>query len=105
MAAGAGYLWKTDEGDTSEQYALSFALYHIQSELTGRIAAGDFPDGSTYSYVKAGRKGDLWGAGQTDLSADYYSVKDFVSDGSRTASSGVQAVQKVDKANLEAYLG
>ncbi len=105
MAAGAGYLWKTDDGDTSEQYALSFALHHIDTGLTGRIAAGGAPDGGTYSYVKAGWKGVIWGAGQTALSADYYSGKGFVSDGSRTTSWGVQAVQKIDKANLEAYLG
>lgn len=105
-AAGIGYAWvEEDDVDTVETWSGSFALKHLPTGLNGVIATGAKIDGGNYAYGKLGWIGEVWNAGYTAVSADYYSGNDFVTDGSDSAQWGIQATQKFDDAGLEAYIG
>ncbi|PRY26634.1 porin-like protein [Aliiruegeria haliotis] len=104
MQGALGYAWKDNEGALTEVYAGSFSLLHEPTGIVGVLAAGADQDGGSYGYVKAGWTGTVWNVGYTAVSVDYYGGQDLLSDGSTSDSWGVQAVQKFDAANLEAYL-
>lgn len=105
-AAGFGYAWvDQDDADTGESWAGSFSAVHKPTGLNGTFAAGSEKDGGNYGYVKIGWIGDLWSVGYTGFSADYYVGRDFGSDGSESSQWGIQAAQKFDDWNLEAYIG
>lgn len=104
LQGGAGYGWTEDDSETSESYSGSFSILHIPTGLNGTFASGGADGGGQYTYVKAGWLADLWQVGRTSLSVDYYTGSDVGYDGTSSDAWGLQAVQKFDDLNLEAYL-
>ncbi|MFG6082525.1 porin [Paracoccus litorisediminis] len=105
-AAGIGYAWKSDDDDDTEQLVASTSIQHLPTGLSATLAAGDGrDDNGSYGYIKLGWAGDLIDYGSTAVSIDYFDGSDYVISGSDSKSWGIQAVQKFDDYNLEAYLG
>jgi len=104
MEGALGYAWEDNKGEMSKSYAGSFSAVHVQTGLNGTVVAGADPDDGNYIYGKLGWIGNFLSAGYTAFSADYYNGSDFMTDGSDSDSWGVQAVQKIENINLEAYL-
>jgi len=82
----------------------SFSAFH-SSGFNVTIASGKRTSAGSYGYGKLGYQAQWFGVGKTALSLDYYRGSDRVSDGSTSTSYGFGAVQKFDKARVEAYLG
>jgi hypothetical protein len=99
-----GYGWQFDDGaDDQERVLGSISAYHNPTGLNLNVAAGSRIDGPSYGYVKAGWRTAFIEAGLTSLSADYYRGKDFISDGSRTETYGLGAVQSFDDLSIDVY--
>lgn len=82
----------------------SVSLLHA-SGVNATIATGKRTSAGSYSYGKLGYRAKWFNVGQTNLSVDYYRGSDRTSAGSESTAVGFGAVQKFDKANIEAYLG
>ncbi|WP_068115430.1 hypothetical protein [Tropicimonas marinistellae] len=104
VAAAAGYLWIEGDDSTTENWSASVSLLHTPSGLNGSIAGGGNPDGGSFFYAKGGWIADLFNVGATAFSIDYANGTDNVSDGADAEMWGIQAVQKFDDQNLEAYI-
>lgn len=63
------------------------------------------PRDPSFYYFKLGYQRDFFDFGSTALSVDYYNGDEISSLGSDSDSYGVQAVQKIDRYNLEIYAG
>ena len=74
------------------------------SGFNATLATGSRKDDGKYGLIKVGYIGDWLPIGQTALAVDYYNGSDFVTDGSSSKSIGFGVVQKIDAANMEAYL-
>ncbi len=82
----------------------SLSLLH-SSGFNVTVAVGKRTSAGNYGYGKLGYQADWFSVGKTALSVDYYSGSDRTSVGSDSTSFGFGAVQKFDKARVEAYLG
>ena len=82
----------------------SLSLLH-DTGFNVTFAAGSRKESGDYGYAKLGYQGDWFGVGTTAVSVDYYGGSDMVIAGSSSSTIGLQAVQKFDAANIEAYLG
>jgi len=82
----------------------SFSLLH-SSGFNVTLASGKRTSAGNYGYGKLGYQAEWFGVGKTALSVDYYRGNDRTSEGSTSTSLGFGAVQKFDKARVEAYLG
>ena len=104
VQAGIGYSYR--DGDTFDQEDTfgSVSVLH-SSGFNGTLAAGSRDGGGNYGYAKLGYIGNWLAAGSTAISVDYYDGSDFLVSGSSSESFGFGAVQKIDRLNLEAYLG
>ena len=102
----AGIAYSYRDGDTFNQEDTfgSVSVLH-SSGFNGTLATGSRDGGGKYGYVKLGYIGNWIGAGTTAISVDYYDGSDFLVAGSSSESFGIGAVQKIDRLNLEAYLG
>ena len=104
--AAIGYSWKYFDGETTEYLVTSGTVMHKPSGANLTLAAGNNQNGDgNYWYAKLGWQGDLIRQGSTAISVDYYDGADFELAGSSSESWGIQAVQRFDDLNLEAYLG
>jgi len=82
----------------------SFSLLH-SSGFNVTVASGKRTSAGSYGYGKLGYQAKWFGVGKTALSVDYYGGNDRTGPGSTSTSLGFGAVQKFDKARVEAYLG
>lgn len=82
----------------------SFSVLHT-SGVSATIAAGRRTNAGNYGYGKLGYQRKWFAVGKTALSVDYYRGSDRTVAGSTSSSLGIGAVQKFDKARIEAYLG
>ena len=89
----------TDRDDT---FGSVSALHSSGANIT--LAAGSRKNDGQYGLIKVGYIGDWLPMGKTALAVDYYNGGDFVTDGSSSKSIGIGVVQKIDAANMEAYL-
>lgn len=106
LRSAAGYQWIDDpDGPNARRLAGSFTVVHEPTGLNLAVSAGQEMGGADYIWVRAGWQGELLDAGTTSLSVDYYSGRDFLSDGARTENYGIYAVQSFDKASLDLYAG
>ncbi len=106
IRSAAGYQWIDDPaGDDSRRLAGSATLVHAPTGLNLAVSAGEEIDGARYVWTRAGWRTDLVAAGTTSLSVDFYSGRDFVSDGARTENYGLYAVQSFDALSIDAYAG
>jgi predicted porin len=115
--------WNGDAGDFTIQTALAYAeevepvapdrqrlsgsatLFHNPTGLNLNVSAGSLRDGPQYAWVRAGWRTDIFAAGTTSFSIDYYKGSDFLSVGSETENYGIYAVQSFDDISLDAYVG
>jgi hypothetical protein len=99
-----GYGWTFNEGaDDQERVLGSATLYHNPTGLNLNVAAGSRIDGPQYGYIKAGWRADFIPQGKTSLFVDYYRGTDFLSDGAKTETYGLGAVQSFDDLSLDVY--
>lgn len=105
MKGAIGYARiKLAAGLVREDTIGSFSLLHA-SGFNVTIASGKRTSAGHYGYGKLGYQAQWFPVGKTALSVDYYSGSDRTSVGSKSTSLGFGAVQKFDKARVEAYLG
>lgn len=101
-----GYQWLDDpNGPNSERAAGSATLVHKPTGLNFAVSAGQQIDGADYHWLRAGWRTDVFPVGTTSMSVDYYSGRDFVSNGSRTENFGLYAVQSFDAVSIDLYAG
>jgi hypothetical protein len=99
-----GYGWQfNDDSDDQERLIGSATAFHNPTGLNLSVAAGSRIDGPQYGYIKAGWRADFIEAGKTSLFVDYYRGEDFVTDGARTKTYGLGAVQSFDDLSLDVY--
>ncbi|MFW8634250.1 porin [Cribrihabitans pelagius] len=105
LDAGLGASWTEETGkEDSRDVSGSFAVLHKATGLSLNLAAGERDIAGSYAYAKLGYKANLFAAGSTAFSVDYYDGSDMESAGDSADSWGVAAVQKVDAYNVETYL-
>lgn len=106
VAASFGPAWRDIEhGGTDRRWSGSVAVLHHPTGLNAAFSGGSAHGGGSYFYLKAGWLADLLSIGHTAISADYYDGDDFVRGGASSTNWGLQLSQKVDRYNLEAYVG
>ena len=106
VRSAASYQWLDDpNGPNSERAAGSATVVHTPTGLNFAASAGQEIDGADYYWIRGGWRTALFTFGTTSLSADYYSGRDFVSNGSRTENFGLYAVQSFDAAPIDLYAG
>lgn len=106
VRSAAGYQWiDNPDGDLTQRVAGSFTVVHEPTGLNLAVSAGQQIDGASYVWTRAGLKRDFFQVGSTALSVDYYSGRDFISDGARTVNYGLYGVQSFDRASLDVYAG
>ena len=95
----------TDPGTGAKYHDMvgSFSALH-DSGFNVTLAAGSRNTSGNYVYAKLGYRGDWVAAGRTSLAIDYYDGADMTVAGAQSRSWGVAAVQKFDRADVEAYL-
>jgi len=103
FAAGIGYNSVRGGGTRSHFTSGSFAIRNNPTGLNGSFAAGRQNSGESYWYLQGGILRDLFSAGSTSISADYYDGDNFVADGAASRTYALSAVQRIDSANLEIY--
>lgn len=105
MKGAIGYARiKLANGIEREDTIGSLSLLHA-SGFNVTLASGKRTSAGNYGYGKLGYQAQWFGVGKTALSVDYYRGNDRVSLGSTSTSYGFGAVQKFDKAGIEAYFG
>jgi hypothetical protein len=106
VRSAIGYQWiDNPTGSTVRRLAGSVSALHTPTGLNLAVSAGEVIDGESYVWTRAGWRTDLFAAGTTSLSVDYYRGRDFLSDGARTGHYGLYAVQTIDDASLDLYAG
>lgn len=106
LRAAASYQWLDNpDGEDTRRLAGSATLIHLPTGLNLALSAGGQIDGASYAWARAGWRNDVFDAGATSISVDYYLGRDFLSDGARTENYGVYAVQTLDALSLDLYGG
>jgi hypothetical protein len=106
VRSALGYQWiDNPDGNDVERLAGSVSVVHAPTGLNFAVSAGQQVDGASYVWTRAGWQTDYFAAGTTSLSVDYYSGRDFLSDGARTVNYGIYAVQTIDSASVDIYAG
>ena len=106
VRSAVGYQWiDNPDGTNVRRIAGSLSGIHGPTGLNLALSAGEVIDGESYVWTRAGWRADLFAAGTTSLSLDYYRGRDFRTDGARTGHYGVYAVQSLDDASLDLYAG
>jgi hypothetical protein len=106
LRSAIGYQWiDNPTGSNVRRLAGSVSALHTPTGLNLAVSAGEVIDGESYVWTRAGWRADLFAAGTTSLSVDYYRGRDFLSDGARTGHYGLYAVQTIDDASLDLYAG
>jgi hypothetical protein len=106
VRSAVGYQWiDNPDGTNVRRIAGSVSGIHGPTGLNLAFSAGEVIDGESYVWTRAGWRADLFAAGTTSLSLDYYRGRDFRTDGARTGHYGVYAVQSLDDASLDLYAG
>lgn len=106
VRSAAGYQWiDTPGGDLTQRVAGSFTVVHEPTGLNLAVSAGQQVDGASYVWSRAGLQRDFFGVGSTALSVDYYSGRNFISDGARSENYGLYGVQSFNSASLDIYFG
>ena len=110
VTLAGGIAWSESEDDI-ELINGSLSILHDRTGLNVTIAAArrEGVDGASdpeLGYIKLGwRSDDLVGLGGTAFSIDYARNDDVGADGSEGDAVGVQAVQTVDRLNMELFAG
>jgi len=100
------YAWSERETLANTQSTIgSLSVLHSPTGFSATLAAGSRDVSGEYGYIKLGYRDDFFAFGETAMSIDYYDGRDMVSAGSSSGSIGAGVVQKIDKLDLEAYLG
>lgn len=106
IRAAIGYQWLANpDGKDAERLAGSGTVVHTPTGLNAAFSAGQQIDGASYVWGRAGWRNQVFGAGPTSLSVDYYKGWDFLSDGAETLNYGVYGVQTVDALSIDLYGG
>ncbi|MFY0618122.1 porin [Shimia sp.] len=110
----------TDFGDTSFKGTLAYAVndlssgetktvigsigaLHNPTGISGTLSVGENDQSGSYVYGKVGYQQQWFSFGKTYLSADVFRSQDMVSTGDEGVVWGLEAVQKVDSANVELF--
>jgi len=106
VRSAIGYQW-IDIPDATDlaRVAGSVSALHTPTGLNLAFSSGRQIDGASYYWTRAGWRFDVFEAGTTSLSVDYYNGSDFLSDGAKTENYGLYAVQTFDAASLDLYAG
>ena len=103
IVGSLGFSRRTRAGtDRDDTFGSISALHTSGANIT--LAVGSRKNDGDYGLLKLGYIGDWLPVGKTALAVDYYSGRDFVTEGSSSKSIGFGVVQKFDAANLETYL-
>jgi hypothetical protein len=105
IRSAAGYQWLDNPAGDSRRVAASVAAIHGPTGLNLAVSTGTQIDSARYVWTRLGWRTDPFAFGTTSLSADYYMGRDFLSDGARTENFGIYAVQTIDSASIDLYVG
>ncbi|MBK5927532.1 hypothetical protein [Rhodobaculum claviforme] len=104
VQTAASYGWDHDPDAPNERRVVAAAsLFHNPTGLNLSLGASSRIDGPKQVYIRAGWRTDLFDVDTTSLSVDWFRGCDFVTDGSRTKSYGLYAVQSFDALSLDVY--
>ncbi|WP_058240585.1 porin family protein [Shimia marina] len=81
----------------------SLGAFHRPSGVSGTVSLGDNDGSGSYIYAKLGYQRDWLSFGRTHLSFDVYRSRDMVVSGDEGVAWGLQAVQKVESADLDIF--
>lgn len=106
IRAAVGYQWLNNpDGLDTERLAGSATVVHTPTGLNLAVSAGQQIDGASYVWGRVGWRNEVFAAGATSLSVDYYYGQDFLSDGAVTENYGVYGVQTFDALSIDLYGG
>ena len=106
VRAAIGYQWLDNpDGEDTERLAGSGTVVHTPTGLNVALSAGQQIDGASYVWGRAGWRNEVFSAGATSISVDYYNGWDFLSDGAETVNYGVYGVQTIDALSIDVYGG
>jgi hypothetical protein len=106
VRAAVGYQWLDNpDGKDTERLAGSGTVVHTPTGLNVAISAGQQIDGASYVWGRAGWRNEVFSAGATSISLDYYNGWDFLTDGAETVNYGVYGVQTFDALSIDIYGG
>jgi hypothetical protein len=92
-------------GDEAPQIAGSFSVLHEPSGINLTLASGSRDQGGTYTFIKAGLRGNWFSAGDTAVSLDWYQSINTVNAGSDAQSFGIGVLQHLSRQNVDVFLG
>ena len=103
VAGSLGFARRTRNGaDRDDTFGSISALHTSGVNLT--LAAGSRKDDGGYGFAKLGYIADWLPIGTTSIAVDYYNGSDFVMENSESRSVGFGVVQRIEDANMDAYL-
>ncbi|TCL08263.1 hypothetical protein BXY66_0298 [Shimia isoporae] len=92
-------------GDSYDSILGAVGVLHKDSGLSGTVTIGNQSNSGDYIFAKVGWQQSWFSFGKTYLSVDAFKSQDMVSDGDDGLAIGLAAVQKIDDANMEVYVG
>jgi predicted porin len=104
LGGAVGHIW--DRFDR-EILSGSAAVIHEPTGLNLSFASAELDTGdrtADYWWTKIGIRRDVFGIGDTAISADYYSGADMTVNGADSESFGLALVQNLDSVNTELWL-
>ncbi len=106
VEAAAGYGWANDpNGENLRRVSGSVTAFHDPTGLNLSVSSGSQIDGPAYVYVKPGWKTQVFAAGDTAMSVDYYYGTDFLTSGATSEAVGISAVQSFDAYSIDVHAG
>lgn len=103
VKAMAAYLYNDRASNDSKSVIGSVGALHNPSGVSGQLVLGDDTKNGNYIYGKVGYQKDWFATGRTYLSVDAFRSNDVQTSGDKGTSWGIQAVQKIDSANMEVF--
>ena len=107
LVLNGGIAFSRNEGSDTDIVSGSVSGRHKPSGISLTFAAGH-RDGPTldaaYGYAKIGYQQQFFEIGSTAFSVDYYYGDSLATEGSRSNSIGLAAVQNIDKLSMQLWL-
>ncbi len=105
--ATLAYAQTEGAADDAKSVLGSVGALHNPTGISGTVSLGqnDRDSGlkSDYVYAKVGLQRDWFSFGRTHLSVDAYRGNDMSASGDKSVSYGIEAVQKIDNANVDLF--
>lgn len=105
IKGSAGFSLANVNGDLKPQSAGSISFLHNPSSANFTFAAGSRSSGGEYAYTKIGWTANWFQWGETAIAFDYYQGKGTVVTDSKADSYGIGLVQKIDRSDLQIFIG